>query len=108
MNYNVLTIRPFDRQFKRLAKKYPSLKSELSRLISELKIKPDAGVAIGNDCYKIRLAITSKGKGKSGGAGVITYLTIAEGAVFLLSVYDKSEQADITDKDLIRLLKIVR
>jgi len=108
MNYKVLTIPPFDRQFKRLAKKYPSLKSELATLISQLGNKPDDGTPLGNDCFKIRVAIASKGKGKSGGARVITYLTISEGAVFLLSIYDKSEQSDISDKDLLRLLDSVR
>jgi hypothetical protein len=74
MSYKILTIAPFDKQFKRLAKKYPSLKQELIELISVLKDGPSAGFALGNDCYKIRLAIASKGKGKSGGARVITYV----------------------------------
>jgi hypothetical protein len=108
MKYKVLTIPPFDKQFKRLAKKYPSLKTEIINLIADLKTEPDKGTGLGNDCYKIRLAIASKGKGKSGGARVITYLTITEGAVFLLSIYDKSQQADMEDKELIRLLQLVK
>jgi mRNA-degrading endonuclease RelE of RelBE toxin-antitoxin system len=74
MSYKVLTIPPFDKQLKRLVKKYPSLKIEISTLIQELKIEPDKSIPLGNSCYKIRLAIGSKGKGKSGGARVITYL----------------------------------
>jgi len=108
MNYKVSTIAPFDKQFKRLAKKYPSLKNELITLIKELNTEPNKGTALGNDCYKIRLAIASKGKGKSGGARIITYLAVTESEVFLLSIYDKSEQADISDRDLLRLLDIVR
>jgi mRNA-degrading endonuclease RelE of RelBE toxin-antitoxin system len=108
MNYKVLTIAPFDKQFKRLAKKYPSLKTEFQTLLKELSTEPNKGTGLGNDCYKIRLAIASKGKGKSGGARVITYLAITDSAVFLLSIYDKSEQADIADKDLLRLLEFVR
>jgi hypothetical protein len=108
MNYKVLTIPPFDKQFKRLVKKYPSLKPELSHLIKELKAEPSRGISLGNDCYKIRLAIASKGKGKSGGARVITYFVIAESSVFLLSIYDKSQQSDIEDKELLRLLNLVR
>ncbi len=72
MSYSVKSIEVFERQAKKLSKKYPSLKSELLDLVQKLKKNPDQGTAIGNCCYKIRLAIKSKGKGKSGGARVIT------------------------------------
>jgi hypothetical protein len=108
MSYKVLTIPPFDKQFKRLVKKYPSLKVEIADLINDLKTDPDQGIALGNECYKIRLAIASKGKGKSGGARVITYFTIAERSVFLLSIYDKAQQSDIEEKELLRLLDLAR
>jgi len=108
MNYNVLTIPPFDKNLKKLVKKYPSLKIEIAQLINELKVEPDKGTALGNDCYKIRLAIASKGKGKSGGARVITYFAITDTAVFLLSIYDKSQQSDIQDKELLRLLDLIK
>jgi hypothetical protein len=108
MNYSVLTIPPFDRQFKRLVKKYPSLRIELKELITELKTEPTKGTSLGNDCYKIRLAIASKGKGKSGGARVITYFAIAEASIFLLPIYDKAQQSDIEDKALLRLLDLTR
>ena len=62
------------------------------------------GIPIGKDCYKIRLAIASKGKGKSGGARIITHCAVTETTVLLLSIYDKSEQADISAKELLRLL----
>ena len=61
----------------------------------------------GNHCYKIRLAITSKGKGKSGGARVITYVQVVHHSVYLLAIYDKAEQADIEDNDLKNLLKLI-
>ena len=67
MNYNVLPIPPFDRQLKRLSKKYPSLKEEFLQLIESLEQNPEQGTNLGNNCYKIRLSIASKGKGKSGG-----------------------------------------
>jgi hypothetical protein len=108
MNYNVSTIPPFDKQFKRLVKKYPSLKSELSNLITLLQTEPNHGVSLGNDCFKIRLAIASKGKGKSGGARVSTYLAITDREVYLLSIYDKSQQSDIEDKELLRLVDLIR
>ena len=105
MNYSVLAIPPFDKQLKRLAKKFPSLKKEFAELITSLEHHPDQGTSIGNHCYKLRLAMASKGKGKSGGARVITYLQIVHHTVYLLAIYDKSEQADIEDNDLKNLLK---
>lgn len=105
MNFNIFTIPPFDKQLKRLVKKYPSLKIEYSELLISLKKEPHQGTSLGNDCYKIRLSIASKGKGESGGARVITNVQIKGKSVFLLSIYDKSEQEDIPDKYLKDLLK---
>jgi mRNA-degrading endonuclease RelE of RelBE toxin-antitoxin system len=107
MSYNVVTIPPFDRQLKRLAKKFPSLKIEYAELIESLEEKPEQGNAMSNSCYKIRIAIKSKGKGKSGGARVITHVQVVENNVFLLAVYDKSEQEDITDKEIKYLLSFI-
>lgn len=95
MNYSVESTAYFKRQAKRLIKKYPSLKKELGGLIESLEINPQQGDSLGKDCYKIRLAIISKGKGKSGGARVITHLFVRRKTVYLLSIYDKSEQANI-------------
>ena len=105
MSYNVLSISPFDKQLKRLSKKYPSLKKEFSELIEALETNPEQGTALGNNCYKIRIAIASKGKGKSGGARVITNIVISENTVYLLSIYDKSEKQNLTDLELKELLK---
>ena len=62
----------FDKEAKALLKKYPSLPDDLELLFESLQHNPVQGTSLGNDCYKIRLAIRSKGKGKSGGARVIT------------------------------------
>jgi mRNA-degrading endonuclease RelE of RelBE toxin-antitoxin system len=105
MNFNVLAIPPFDKQIKRLVKKYPSLKNEYAGLISSLEQEPMQGTSLGNHCYKIRLAMASKGKGKSGGARVITYVQIVHHTVYLLAIYDKAEQSDIETRDLKNLLK---
>ncbi len=107
MNYSVLSIPPFDKQLKRLAKKYSSLKKEFSRLLESLETKPKQGTALGNNCYKIRLAIASKNKGKSGGARVITNFVIADHTVYLLTIYDKAEKENLSDKELTELLKYV-
>jgi mRNA-degrading endonuclease RelE of RelBE toxin-antitoxin system len=73
MSYNVITVPRFEKELKRLAKKYPSLKGEFGELIQSLKHNPEQGTPLGNHCFKIRLSIASKGKGKSGGARVITH-----------------------------------
>jgi mRNA-degrading endonuclease RelE of RelBE toxin-antitoxin system len=104
MKFNVLSISPFDRQLKRLTKKFPSLKAEYAALVDELEENPEKGTPMGDNCFKIRLAIASKGRGKSGGARVITHIYIENETVFLLAIYDKSEQADISDKELRELL----
>lgn len=107
MSYNVVTIPPFDKQLKRLAKKFPSLKIEYENLVESLEDSSIQGAAMTNNCYKIRVAIKSKGKGKSGGARVIAHVQVVENNVFLLAIYDKSEQADITDKEIKYLLSFI-
>ena len=100
MSYNVLAIPSFERQLKRLSKKYPSLKQEFFELIESLEKNPEQGTNLGNNCYKIRVSIVSKGKGKRGGARVITNIVIAAKTVYLLSIYDKSDKENLTDKEL--------
>jgi hypothetical protein len=107
MGYSVKSIAVFEKQAKRLIKKYASLKNELLLLVQELKENPEQGTAIGKNCFKIRIAIASKGKGKSGGARIITNFVITNATVYLLSIYDKSEKGNITDSELSELLKYI-
>jgi len=107
MSFNVKTISIFERQTKRLVKKYPSLKKEIQELIRVLKEDPENGTSIGHNCYKIRLAIASKGKGKSGGARVITHVIFKDDTVYLISIYDKSDIENLTDKDILELIKLI-
>ena len=74
-------------------------------MFDSLEENPIQGVSLGNDCYKIRLAISSKGKGKRGGARVITNIVVTENTLFLLSIYDKSDKDNLSDKELEDLLK---
>jgi mRNA-degrading endonuclease RelE of RelBE toxin-antitoxin system len=107
MSFNVKSISVFERQTKRLVKKYPSLKKEIQKLIKELKEEPEKGTSISHNCYKIRIAIGSKGKGKSGGARVITHVIFKDDTVYLLSIYDKSDIASITDKEIMELIQLI-
>ena len=99
----------FKRQMKRLSKKYPSLQSDYNILLAELSNNPFLGTDLGNGIRKVRMAISSKGKGKSGGARVITY-NINESPflihIDLLTIYDKSEISNVSDSFMIPLQKV--
>ena len=84
MNVKIIPSVEFDRQFKRLAKKYKSLLDDYLTFSKELKENPLQGSALGGGVRKIRMAIGSKGKGKSGGARVLTLTVLV------------SEDADVT------------
>ena len=108
MSFEIIPILPFQRQAKRLIKKFPSLKNELLNLIESLKVQPQQGTPLGDECFKIRISIASKNKGKSGGARVITCIYVADSELYLLSIYDKSEQSSLNDKELKELIKVVK
>ena len=98
----------FKAKFKRLKKKFKTLESEMRSLTDVLEEVPDTGESLGSGLYRIRLASKSKGKGKRGGFRVITYLLTKvedEIEVYLISVYDKSEEQSIKKETLLALAK---
>ncbi|MDR3286159.1 MAG: type II toxin-antitoxin system RelE/ParE family toxin [Prevotellaceae bacterium] len=106
MNCDVIATVTFRKDAKALSKKYRSLKNDLDALEQELRENPYQGVDLGNNTRKIRIAIASKNKGKSGGARVITcnlVVNIEETKVYLLTIYDKSEQDNISEKRIAEL-----
>ena len=103
----VVVGRTFEREAKRLIKKYRSLSAEIADLFESLEINPELGTPIGKNCFKIRLAIQSKGQGKRGGARVITCVLAIKEEVVLLSIYDKAEKEDISDLMLQQLLEAI-
>ncbi len=105
MSFEVYTTSFFEKQFKKLTKRYPSLKQDVINLSNLLETNPENGVSLGKDCYKIRLGIKSKGRGKSGGARIITCVKIVNETVFLLSIYDKSEKESLEDGELTLMLE---
>ena len=107
MSFKVLITSDFKRDSKSLLKKYKSLKAEILELITSLEEDPAQGTPLGNNCYKIRMAIASKGKGKSGGARVITCAKVVNRFVYLLAIYDKGEKENISDNELSELLKSI-
>lgn len=107
MNITIVPSKVFIRKAKLLAKKHRTLISDLKKLEEELKDNPDIGIDLGNGLRKVRMSITAKGKGKSGGARVITYTAIAsveDKRITLLTIYDKSEQSTISDQELRQLI----
>ena len=105
MSYKVDTILLFDKQAKRLSKKYPSLRNDLAALIKKLAEEPEQGTALGNNFYKIRLAITAKGK--SDIARVITYVKVIATTVYLSAIYDKGEKNTLSDTELKSIFKTI-
>jgi hypothetical protein len=98
----------FEAKFKRLKKKFRTLEAELKGLTDILEVTPETGESLGSGLYKIRLASKSKGKGKRGGFRVITYLllqTEEDTDVYLISIYDKSEESSIQKDTLLKIVK---
>jgi mRNA-degrading endonuclease RelE of RelBE toxin-antitoxin system len=105
MSYKIEATPHFLNEAKKLSKKYPPLRNDISTLAEELAENPTKGTPIGKDFYKIRLAIASKGRGKSGGARVITCVKIVANTVYFAAIYDKSDEENITDKELKEIAK---
>jgi mRNA-degrading endonuclease RelE of RelBE toxin-antitoxin system len=115
MNFEIRTTTRFRKESKRLSKKYPSLKNDLTNLADLLIKNPHSGTPLVKNFYKLRLTIPSKGKGKSGGARVITHVDVTfikektgSTIIYLATIYDKSEMSTISDKELKILLKEVQ
>jgi mRNA-degrading endonuclease RelE of RelBE toxin-antitoxin system len=83
MSYKVEVSPNFKKEAKKLTKRYPSLKAELAALFIELEDNPTIGTALGDGIYKIRIAIASKNRGKSGGGRVMSFVKIMDEVVLL-------------------------
>ncbi len=103
--FDIVLGETFKKEFRKLLKKHRSLLEELDSLAKDIAINPIQGTPLGRNCYKIRLAIKSKGQGKSGGARIISCVIVVEEKVVLVSIYDKAEQSTISDKKLKQILK---
>lgn len=107
MNYKMIVKPTFQREAKRMAKHYASFKEDLASLVDELEQNPQLGTDLGHGLRKVRMRISSKGKGKSGGARVITFTVIVsqqDAISNLLCIYDKADHASISLKEIEQLL----
>ena len=99
----------FERRAKALAKRYKSFVADFNNFLDSMSEDPFQGKSLGNGVYKTRMAITSKGKGKSGGARILTYNltkdTDNKVVVTLMSVYDKSDISNVKDNYIDNLVK---
>ena len=93
----IIPSQQFAKDLKQLRKKFPSITADLRELQTQLYENPTLGEPLGQNRYKIRLRITSKGKGKSGGGRVITYVRLTDDELWLLTMYDKSDIANVSD-----------
>jgi len=108
MNCKIDTTPDFARDLKQLAKRYPSMKDDYRDFLDALRKSPLMGEPLGKHLRKVRFSIASKAKGKSGGARVITHTVLVEsdGAdITLVTIYDKSDQASISNRELRKLMK---
>jgi len=105
MNYEVILTPDFKKFFKRLFKKYPSLKDDLLKLIQDLEKDYKIGTPLGSNLFKIRISISSKNKGKSGGARVIYFFVSEENEIYLIHIFDKSEFENLPKESFVDLLK---
>lgn len=105
----IVTLASFDKGLKKLRKRYKTILTDLHKLADELKADPYIGTDLGKGVRKVRMAISAKGKGKSHGARIITYtdalVSLSEGTLTLLFIYDKADRQTITDKEIDELLK---
>ena len=100
MSFKIISTPVFEKELKKISTKYHSFKSDYRHFLDSLTDNPAQGISLGNNCYKIRLAIASKGRGKSGGARLITYVKVINKQIFLISIYDKSSKENISKAEI--------
>jgi len=105
MSYNIVIASEFAKEAKRIAKKHPGIKADITKLISDLKLNPRSGTDLGQGFYKIRMAVSGTGKGKSSGAIVITYIIVNKETLILAEIYLKSEFDSVNVDLLIQRIK---
>lgn len=104
MNYKIETIPRFEKDVKKLKKKFPKIKSDLLQFINELSSNPELGNHLGENIFKVRISNSSIPTGKSGGFRIITYYKNEE-ILYLVTIYSKTEQDTILTEKLRQIVK---
>src|ERR1700744_2422488 len=101
----VIPTEDFVKELKQISKKHKGILADIARLSAQLKENPAMGTPLGQNLYKIRMAVSGNNKGKSGGARVITYVFLANETIYLTDIYLKSEHDTADISILIQRLK---
>jgi len=104
MNYEVIALEEFQRDVKKLHKKYRHIKNDVLELVEKLEIAFDIGIHLGNNLYKIRVKNSDVG-GKSGGYRVVYYAKTSQDKVYLITMYSKTQKENIDMSKLKPLLE---
>ena len=108
MDYKIIARKTFIKGIKQLSKRYASITDDYERLLNKLENTPQLGTSLGGGLRKIRIPITSKGRGKSGGARVITFtviISVNEAEINLIAIYDKADRCSISKEEIEILLE---
>ena len=105
MIYEVIVLVDFRRTAKKIVRKHPKFKTDLARIVKSLKSDPTQGTAIGENRYKIRVAISGSGRGKSSGVRVYTYVVVRDAVVYLVAMHTKAERATLKDQEINTILR---
>lgn len=108
MKFEAISTKGFVKDLKTLVKKYPQLKNKVLAILKTLTLDPKQGEPIGNDCYKIRVPIPKKNKGKSSGARMIHIVLYHDKKVYSLTIYDKSEKETLSKSELSELISFIK
>jgi len=106
MDFNVIPLDSFKQNFKTLQKKYRNIKNDFKKLTKELENNSQAGIALGHNCYKLRVENSSIPTGKSGGFRTIYYFIGEHNSVYLIAIYSKTQKESISESELLALLKL--
>jgi mRNA-degrading endonuclease RelE of RelBE toxin-antitoxin system len=104
MNFKIETIPRFEKDTKKLKKKFPKIKNDLLELINKLSKNPEIGINLGENIFKVRIPNSSIPTGKSGGFRVITYYK-KDTILYLITIYSKTEQDNILTDKLKKIIK---
>ena len=99
MSYEVKVVNSFKKDVKKLFKKYRSIKSDILKLVERLEKDYTIGIDLGSNLYKVRLRNSDVG-GKRGGYRIIYYTRLANGSIYLLTIYSKNQKESIDIKSL--------
>ena len=105
MKLNIISLKSFTKDVKKLYKKYKNIADDLKKLELLLFENPTRGIELGNNCYKIRLPNSSIPTGKRGGFRVIYYCLNSNNFIYLMAIYSKTDLENISDKKIADILK---